>query len=592
MTDRELENKIKDSFEKITPDVLSSILADCQEKGQEQIMKESVMNKRPEKLRRFASLAAVFLILLGSVIGVNAYQMNKAVSARVSLDVNPSVEIQVNKKERVLDVIALNEDGKTIIGDMNFSGSDIDVAVNALVGSMMRNGYLSDMANSILVTVSGKDTARDAALQARITDEIEKILAGNAMKGAILSQVLVEDKNLEEIAGEYGITPGKARLIEEIIENNPLYTVADLVPLTINELNLLRLSNEIEFVDIKAQGQASDTAYIGNDAAEKIALEHAGVAADKAMNMSSKLELEHGKMVYDVEFDAEGYEYECDVDALTGKVIDFEKDVDDDYRPSGSSGNTASQPAQSGSNGGTNSGSTNSGSNGGTTNSGSNGGTTNSGSNGGTNNSGSTQSGGATAQTISAAEAQNIALRHAGLTAANVTELEVDYDREDNEYEVSFKAGGFEYDYDINGSTGAIVKAEKEEDDDYRPSGSAGTTTASQPSQSSAPAQSGGSTSTSQSSAPAQSGSNSTTQSGGTTQSGSSQKTLIGEAAARSKALTHAGLSASQAKDMEVEYDEEDGAYEVSFKHGGYEYDYEIDGYTGAIIKSEKEIDD
>ena len=583
MSDRELDKKINNAFKEITPDVLTSILADCEEKGQELVMKESVINKRPVTLRRFASLAAVFLILLGSVIGVNAYQMNKAVSARVSLDVNPSVEIQVNKNERVLDVVALNEDGKVIVGDMDFSGSDIDVAVNALVGSMMRNGYLSDMANSILVTVSGRDTTRDAALQARITEEIERILAGYSVDGAILSQVLVEDKSLEAIAKEYGITPGKARLIEEIIASNPLYTIADLVPLTINELNLLMLSHEIEFVDIKAQGEASDTAYIGNDAAEKAALEHAGVAADKAASVTSRLEWEHGKMVYDVEFKSEGFEYEYDVDATTGVVIDFEKDVDDDYRHSGSAGSTttATAPQQSGGN---------------TQPSGGNAQPQNSGGSGAPAQSGNSSS---AQTTISSAAAQEIALNHAGLNASNVTELEVEFDREDNEYDVSFKAGGLEYDYDINAITGAIIRVEKETDDDYRPSGSSGSTTTASaqqpPAQSSAPAQSGSAPTQTQSSAPAQgssapASSGSTQQSGG--QSSQSTKTLIGEGTAQTKALSHAGLSASQVRELEVEYDRDDATYDVSFKSGGYEYDYEINAYTGAIIKSEKERDD
>ena len=520
MSDRELEKKIKDSFEKITPDVLASVLADCEEKGQEVVMKESVItNKRPVRLRRFASLAAVFIILFGSVIGVNAYQSNKAISARVSLDVNPSVEIQVNTKERVIDVVPLNEDGKTIIGDMDFSGSDIDVAVNALVGSMMRNGYISEISNSILVTVSGKDATKDAALQARVADEIDKILAGNKVTGAILSQVLVEDQKLDNIAKEYGITAGKAKLINEIIEKNNLYTVADLVPLTINELNLLTVSNEIEFVDIKAKGQASDTAYIGNEAAEAAALKHAGVTKEKATALHSKLEWEHGKMVYDVEFASEGFEYEYDIDALTGEVVDFEKDVDDDYRPTTASNQTSTPaqttPAQ----------------------------TT------------PAQTAPAAQQEIGAAAAQEKALAHAGLTAGQVTELEVEFDYDDKEYDVSFKYGGYEYDYEIDAYTGNVIWSEKEVDDDYRPSGNSGSTTT-------ASAQS----------APAQQ--------------------VIGASAAQSKALSHAGFSAGQVAELEVEYDADDGDYDVSFKAGGYEYDYEIDAYSGAIIKADKEVDD
>ena len=31
--------------------------------------------------------------------------------------------------------------------------------------------------------------------------------------------------------------------------------------------------------------------------------------------------------------------------------------------------------------------------------------------------------------------------------------------------------------------------------------------------------------------------------------------------------------------------------YEIEFKYGGYEYDYEIDAANGAIIKSEKDCE-
>ena len=44
-------------------------------------------------------------------------------------------------------------------------------------------------------------------------------------------------------------------------------------------------------------------------------------------------------------------------------------------------------------------------------------------------------------------------------------EFEIDYDRDDNKYEVEFKSGGYEYSYDINAATGEILKSEKERDD-------------------------------------------------------------------------------------------------------------------------------
>ena len=72
------------------------------------------------------------------------------------------------------------------------------------------------------------------------------------------------------------------------------------------------------------------------------------------------------------------------------------------------------------------------------------------------------------------------------------------------------------------------------------------------------------------------------------------QTSDIGYAKAKSIALTHAGVSESAVYDMEVEPDDEDGVpvYEVSFKSGGMEYDYDIHAVTGEILKHETERDD
>ncbi len=69
--------------------------------------------------------------------------------------------------------------------------------------------------------------------------------------------------------------------------------------------------------------------------------------------------------------------------------------------------------------------------------------------------------------TLTAQEAKNIALAHAGLTADKVKGLKAEFDRDDGrpEWEVEFYAGGFEYSYEIHGKTGKILDWEKEFDD-------------------------------------------------------------------------------------------------------------------------------
>lgn len=64
------------------------------------------------------------------------------------------------------------------------------------------------------------------------------------------------------------------------------------------------------------------------EALEK-ALEHANIDK-KDVDLVKKVELdyEHGRKIYEIEFYNNGYEYEYDVDAETGRILKFDKDFD------------------------------------------------------------------------------------------------------------------------------------------------------------------------------------------------------------------------------------------------------------------------
>ena len=65
----------------------------------------------------------------------------------MSLDVNPSIELTLNRSEKVLACTPVNEEAQAILADMDgggdLKGAKLDVAVNAIVGSLVRKGYLA-----------------------------------------------------------------------------------------------------------------------------------------------------------------------------------------------------------------------------------------------------------------------------------------------------------------------------------------------------------------------------------------------------------------------------------------------------------------
>ena len=350
------EELLKNAMKKITPDIWGDIEKDLKaelmnaEQPVQAAAEEAAQPAKPEfsvldggkteevsvrvkktgrlpGFRRWIAAAACLVILVGGIWGVNGYQLAHAVDSIISLDVNPSIEITMNSKERVIDVIAGNEDAKTVIGDMDFRGADIDVAINALLGSLLRNGYIDAAKNSILLTVDNKDAEKAEVLRQKLLDEISTILDQDGIEPAVLSQLNEEDESIEALAESYGISSGKARLIEDIVESNPRYTFEELAELTINELNLLAASPQVELAHISSTGKASDKGYIGEAKAKEIAFAAAGVDASEIRGLEVEMEYGGGTMVYEVEFETSKGEYEYDIDASTGDIVKQEVEI-------------------------------------------------------------------------------------------------------------------------------------------------------------------------------------------------------------------------------------------------------------------------
>lgn len=76
-------------------------------------------------------------------------------------------------------------------------------------------------------------------------------------------------------------------------------------------------------------GEAPDSAnLITEDTAKQLALEYAGVTEAETQNLKIKLDYDDGYAEYEVEWYIGRTEYACDVDAYTGAILSFEKELD------------------------------------------------------------------------------------------------------------------------------------------------------------------------------------------------------------------------------------------------------------------------
>ena len=144
----------------------------------------------------------------------------------------------------------------------------------------------------------------------------------------------------------------------------------------------------------------SGSPLLGCLQSKEIALSNAGIDASQVTKFEIELDVENGIMIYDVEFDALIYEFYCEINALTGEIVEFKKEYND--------GNVPPVPENQ--------------------------------------------------NIISEEKAKEAALSHAKADA--VTELEIELD--EGIYEIEFKSNGYEFDYEIDALTGRIIKAEKD----------------------------------------------------------------------------------------------------------------------------------
>lgn len=331
MKNQEVETKVAQAFEHIVPDLQEKVLERCFE-NQDTVIPFPTDNKtKYRKLKTHiayvAGIAAGLMLMIGGLSGIKMYHANYLVDSIVSLDVNPSVEIKVNQKAVVLEVVPRNEDAEIIIGDMDFKGSSLEVTVNALVGSMLKNGYLNEIANSILVSIDGGDDENSLELQAKIAEDIENTLLAQEFNAAVLCQTIKPTDELKELAEAHDVSVGKAQLIQEIASQSEQYTFEDLASLSINELSLLTESSEVNLEGVSSVGTSSKEAYIEEDIAIDVALTAAGLDVTTSLAFAEfecELEYESGKMVYEIEFIYNDNKHEYDIDALTGELVNSE----------------------------------------------------------------------------------------------------------------------------------------------------------------------------------------------------------------------------------------------------------------------------
>ncbi len=510
--EKKIENQLSSAVSKLIPeDMLDRIEQGIVRDHERTIHMTNQNHNKSKVLSRFSGiLVAACLLLTVGLVGGSYYRNHAMITSTVDIDVNPSIEISANRQDRVVKVEAVNRDAEAILDGMALKGTDLEVAVNAIIGAMVKRGYFTDENREILVTVYHEDAAKAQSIRSVVVSDIDAALKAGGSKAAILNQTVTSDNTAAAFAKAHGISLGKAVFVLNLAALDDSLNAKELAALSLRELTAViqkqkldvsgildydaddslfeniedeiedgneaikavitpaeakkkalaaagvkdaafikcepdeddgRLSYEIEFraggieyeyvidavsgeileenVDIDRRPETDTQRKLSAAEAKDKALAHAGVKANEARILKAALDYEDGVPVYEVEFVVGRVEYEYTVHAGTGEILSCEKDTDDDVTDKPAVKPTETKPSDT------------------------------------------------ATPTLTAAEAEAIALNHAGIKRADARFEPTELDRDDGRtvYEVSFRVGQIEYEYEIDAVSGTILSHEKEIDD-------------------------------------------------------------------------------------------------------------------------------
>lgn len=213
-------NEIKEAFSEITAEekliqkTLHAVAAQRRQKKPRSLVR---------KLGLVASAMCMFVLL---VVGGTLYTTQ---TASVSIDVNPSIELSLNRFDRVLVAIPLNEDAEKVLSGLNLKNKTYPEALQAIIASEQALNYLPAGSDVVVAIQSDNLEQRNTLLQ-----KSEAYIGGVA--GAQHTTCYAVNSQEWEVAHQHGISPGKYKAILELQEYDSTVTIEEYAHHSMREI--------------------------------------------------------------------------------------------------------------------------------------------------------------------------------------------------------------------------------------------------------------------------------------------------------------------------------------------------------------------
>ncbi|EHQ92250.1 anti-sigma factor domain-containing protein [Desulfosporosinus youngiae] len=164
--------------------------------------------------RAWVGVAAIFLMVLTTIVGWNLYQVPTAV-ALLSVDINPSLQFTIDGKRNVLEINTQNEDAERLISKIDLKGKPIDEVLGQIVTEAYNQKFLKPEQPWVVVGYSSLiDDGLEQAAKGLNENQIISWLSVNTKENGFTPQVAffsvtTQDRELAEkgdlTIGEYAL---------------------------------------------------------------------------------------------------------------------------------------------------------------------------------------------------------------------------------------------------------------------------------------------------------------------------------------------------------------------------------------------------
>jgi hypothetical protein len=187
----------------------------------------------PAELKSVLVAASFLLFFLTSML---IYQGSlHQVAAYITMDINPSLEISVDSKSQVIDVLCFDEEAARLVKPGEYRGKNLDYTIAAIIEKSVEQNFLKPgEENLIVTTISMVDEKAEPVDGEALSRLVEQSAA--AKKCQVKVKVYAASSEIRKEARNTGISSGRYLIYEEMKKQDQSIRIDDVKKDSIRKL--------------------------------------------------------------------------------------------------------------------------------------------------------------------------------------------------------------------------------------------------------------------------------------------------------------------------------------------------------------------